>query len=81
MKMMRGMLNTPMFMKDIKGGKSMTVDVVFSWIEVQGNYLFKVWDEEADDFIGETDVPAEVWDKTILYMYATDDTLIIEVAK
>jgi hypothetical protein len=59
----------------------MTVDVVFSWIEVQGNYLFKIWDAEADDFIGETDVPAEVWDKTILYMYATDDTLIIEVAK
>lgn len=61
--------------------KNMTVDVVFSWIEVQGNYLFKIWDEEAEDFIGETDVPAEVWDKTILYMYATDDTLIIEVAK
>lgn len=61
--------------------KNMTVDVVFSWIEVQGNYLFKIWDEETDDFIGETDVPAEVWDKTILYMYATDDTLIIEVAK
>ena len=59
----------------------MTVDVVFSWIEIQGNYLFKIWDKEADDFIVETDVPAEVWDKTILYMYATDDTLIIEVAK
>ena len=59
----------------------MTVDVVFSWIEIQGNYLFKIWDEEADGFIGETDVPAEVWNKTILYIYATDDTLIIEVAK
>lgn len=79
--MMRGMPNTLMFMKDIEGGETMTIYEIFSWITIQGDYLFKEWDEETETYTNEGTDFDYYQDKTILYMYADGNMLVIEVAK
>lgn len=59
----------------------MTISEIFSWITIQGDYLFKEWDEETETYTNEGTDFDYYQDKTILYMYAEGDMLVIEVAK
>lgn len=81
MRTLHGIPNLQMFMKDIKGGEIMTISEIFSWITIQGDYIFKEWDEETETYTNEGTDFDYYQDKTILYMYAEGNLLVIEVEK
>ena len=57
----------------------MNVYEIFDWITIDGEVRFLEWDEETET---KTEIDRQTaWDRTILYMYAEENTLVIEVAR